>query len=525
MPTTSLYLAPAASGKTAYLVDLARRVAPGGSMFPRVIVPTRLQSRAWRERLARAGGALGVRVGTFDDVHNEVLRAAGVVVTRLTDPVQIRLLRALVDAVPLRYYAPLRTAPGFVQMLRDLFAELKAGGIFPEKLAEAVAEMGGEPRLAELAQLYDAYQVWLQDEGWADHAGVGWLAAEALEDHPEIAKGWPCVMVDGFDDLTSVQLQVLKGLAGRVDRMTITLTGTVEGGSRPLVHKRFLRTRERLEKELGLQAQPLPVGNGDSHVSGAALSASADVGARLSLPVPALRHLERTLYAPPGPRLDHALGLTLIAAPDREAEVREALRWLKQRLVVDAMRPGEVALLARSLEPYRAFVVQTAEEFGLPVHVLSGQSLRSNPAVAAVLDLLTLIVPGEAHLTWRETVAAWRSPYFDWESAGSEAAVGDSEVAVGGAIGIRAEDAETLELIARWASVIGGYGQWKAAFAWLRGPGLPVGSLDEEAPELPEALPTGEAAEALWQIFQRFVARTTPRMDRRSLIWVSRDVR
>ncbi|MCJ7736642.1 MAG: PD-(D/E)XK nuclease family protein, partial [Anaerolineae bacterium] len=191
-------------------------------------------------------------------------------------------------------------------------------------------------------------------------------------------------------------------------------------------------------------------------------------------------------------------------------------RWLKQRLVVDGMRPGEVALLARNIEPYRAFVVQTAEEFGLPVHVLNGQPLSSNPAVAAVMDLLTLVVPGEAHLTWRETVAAWRSPYFDWVPvdsevavAGSEAAVVDSEVAVASAIGIAAEDAETLELIARWASVIGGYEQWEAAFAWLREAGSPKGSRDEEGPALPEALPTGEAATALWQTFERFVTRIT----------------
>jgi len=518
--TTVLYLAPATSGKTAYLIDRARRVARGGAVSPRVIVPTRLQARAWRERLARGGGALGVRVGTFDNVYEEVLRAAGVVVTRLTDPVQVRLLRALAGAAPLSYYAPLRTAPGFIQMLRDLFAELKAGGIFPEKLAEAVAEMGGEPRLTELAQLYDSYQVWLQDQGWADYAGIGWLAAEALESNPEIAEGWPCVLVDGFDDLTTVQLQVLKGMAGRVDQMIITLTGTVEGESRPLVHKRFLRTRQRLEMELGLGARPLPVRRGDSHERGDAISDSASIG--LALPAPALRHLERTLYAAPRQqprqRLDDAVGVTLIAAPDREAEVREALRWLKQRLVIDGTRPGEVALLARSLEPYRAFIVQTAEEFGLPIHVLSGQPLRSNPAVAAVLALLTLVVPGEAHLTWRETVAAWRSPYFDWVAAASQPATAPvgSEAAVAGAIGITAEDAEMLELIARWASVIGGHGQWEAAFSWLRGPGSPAGSLYEEAPALPEALPTGEAAEVLWQIFERFVARTAPPEGRRS---------
>ena len=42
--------------------------------------------------------------------------------------------------------------------------------------------MGGEPRLRELAQIYAAYQARLQAQGWADRAGLGWLAVEALEE-------------------------------------------------------------------------------------------------------------------------------------------------------------------------------------------------------------------------------------------------------------------------------------------------------------------------------------------------------
>ncbi|MGD8966524.1 MAG: DEAD/DEAH box helicase family protein, partial [Anaerolineae bacterium] len=64
----SLYLAPAGAGKTATLVHEACRLAQDLS-GPRVLVPSRLQARAWRKRLAEAGGALGVRVSTFDDLY------------------------------------------------------------------------------------------------------------------------------------------------------------------------------------------------------------------------------------------------------------------------------------------------------------------------------------------------------------------------------------------------------------------------------------------------------------------------
>jgi hypothetical protein len=45
--TTHLFLAPAGGGKTAYLVDQVRRLAQGLTSTPRVVVPPRLQARAW----------------------------------------------------------------------------------------------------------------------------------------------------------------------------------------------------------------------------------------------------------------------------------------------------------------------------------------------------------------------------------------------------------------------------------------------------------------------------------------------
>ena len=148
--------------------------------------------------------------------------------------------------------------------------------------------------------------------------------------------------------------------------------------------------------------------------------------------------------------------LDLVVAADRPAEVRAALRWLKARLLRDGMPAGEVALLARSIAPYRPFILQTAAEFGLPIRLVDGLPLRSNPAVAALLDLLRLLMPAsgsdEPALPRRLVVEAWRCPYFDWED------------------GITARDAEALDAAARRGQVFGGLSQWQAALA------LPPGS-------------------------------------------------
>jgi ATP-dependent helicase/DNAse subunit B len=478
-----LYLAPAASGKTAYLVERARAAAHDLEAMPRVIVPTRLQVRAWQRRLAERGGALGVRVSTFDALSLDILSAAGEIYARLTEPIQYRLLRTLAGTLPLAHYAPLQATPGFVQIALDLIRELKAGGVYPEAFAEAVAQMGGEPRLVELVLLYSAYQQRLQEEKWADPAGIGWLAAEVLARRSALGQEWPLLLVDGFDDLTTVQIRVLEALSSRVGELLITLTGTTAGRPRTLLHKRFLRTRARLEERLGIQAEPLPGPAGPERRA------------------PALAHLEPTLFGAKTSPEPAAGAVSLVAAPDREGEVRTALRWLKARLVCDGLRLHEIALLARSVEPYRDLIYQVAAEFGLPVHVVDGLPLRSNPAVAALLDLLRLAQPVEEAFPWRATVESWRSPYLNWSAART--------LDTGMPIGIAPEDAVTLDRVARWASVIGGLAQWEETFALLIAAD-PTDILHEEGPVPPTDLPTGEQAQVLRDKFARFVQRITP---------------
>jgi len=513
--TSHLYTAPAGIGKTAYLIERARALAAEPGTMPRVVVATRLQARSWQRRLAEAGGALGVYVGTFDRLYDQILAAAGEAYTRISDAVQYRLLRMQIAKAPLVHYAPLRDAPGFVQEVARLIDEWKAGGVPPEALRRAVREMGDEPRLAELADLYLAYQQRLRDEAWADAAGIGWLAAEALARHPEVRCAWPALYVDGFDDLTTVQLRVLCELAGRVGELIVTLTGAAMGRPRETVHRRFYEARDAVGRSLRVPAEHLP---GLAELLGmrAKLAPEPEAPAR----APALAQLEATLYldkeALP-PVADGALAL--VAAPDREGEVRAALRWLKQCLIEDGMSPAEVALLARDLAPYRAWVLQVAGEYAVPVHVVGGLALRANPAVAALLDLLHLPVDGGA-FSWRETVAAWRSPYFYWTACADED---------GAAIGIDAYDAEMLDWVARWGNIVGGLEQWEETFGLLveaesphpdprpSGEGNPEpappptwGRLDEELPEVPARVPVGRAAAMLRAKFERFVRRMTP---------------
>lgn len=487
--TVRILVAPAGGGKTRYAVGEARRMARGLRATPYVLVASALQAQAFRRRLAQEGGAIGVRVLTFEGLYRLCLSGTGQAYTKISDPVQHRVIRSVVRELPLVHYAPLTARPGFVQVLKDLMDKLKAARIDPAFFATAVAVHGGELRLQELAEIYAVYQERLQAEGWADAAGLGWLTAEALEDSGcQTGKDWPLLLVDGFDDFTSVQLAVLAPMAERVERMEVTLTGVVRGEGRPLVHRRFDRTRRKLEETLGIAAEPLLGAKGEDGIAAGQEEAGAGSNRRLDLP--------GRLFRSEAERLPADGSLALIEAANRAEEARAALRWLKAELVQGGMRPSQTALLARDVKVYRPFVRQVAAEFGLPIHFDAGEPLKENPAVAALMDLLRLMLPaedsavtaggesgpggeGEAEPGWPEgepqlpprlVIEAWRSPYLDWRPGGAEeegAATGPDEGER--PIGIQSGDADALGMIVRRGRVIGGPRQWDSAFEAVEG--------------------------------------------------------
>ena len=475
MPT-HLYYAPAAKGKTAYAIQLARETAASLTAEVRVCVPTSLQARAWRERLAKAGGSIGIHVLTFDELVAVCLDLAGEAYTQLSEPVQYRLLRAIIDRLSLIHFAPLKSKPGFIQLLQQMITELKFAQIEPGAFIETAEKLGNEPRLTELGAIYHHYQEQLQAQGWADRVGMYWLAAESMSDiDTNVGRNWPLLIVDGFDDFTPIQLTLLKLLSGRVSSMIITLTQ-----SATVDYPRYRRTREEIERAMGVRCLPLP----DNGIMPDRL--------------PELDFLASALFTQEMNHLPtEQTTIDLIEASDRTAEVRTALRWLKKQIVQDGFEPNEVALLANKLSPYRPFVRQIAAEFGLPVRLVDGLPLAENPLIAALLNLLRLSLPAgptnEPELARRMVVSAWRSPYVRWGFLVSD-------------------DPDALDNIGRQQRVIRGLSQWQSAFEAQINLAESIlnekWESEEEVP--PPRLPTGLAAQALHDKFNRFLNLIQP---------------
>ena len=329
--SSHLILAPAAHGKTYYTIQRIQETLASEPLAPiTVILPNQIRVNEVRRRLAVSGGALGVNLVTFHTLYAQILTHAGQPRARLFVPVQVRLLRGIVDRLcsggQMVYYAPLRAKPGFIAALRTIIEEIKRARIEPEDITAAAAGM--DAKITEIATVYSKYQEWLLQQDWADPEGHGWLAALALDSDSQLESGLRLLVVNGFDEFNPTQLGVLTLLAQRADETLITLTGDLENPYRT-AHRRFHRALDALTASLALSPTSLPADFKIYH-----------------LPAP-LTHLEANLFKPTIERSDPLANLQFLEAQTQAAEARAALRWIKTCLVRDGFEISDVAILAR----------------------------------------------------------------------------------------------------------------------------------------------------------------------------------
>ncbi|MCX6071668.1 MAG: hypothetical protein NTU91_12575, partial [Chloroflexi bacterium] len=324
--TVTLLVSPSANGKTRHCLDRARRGRADHKLQSAwVIVPDRLQTVSVRRRLAAAGGAIGVHVGTFGDLYQMVLLRADTPVPLAEEPVVYRLVQGAIQEVTsrgqLKHYAAVASMPGFINALIVRIAELKQARVFPEKLL-AVADAHG-PALAELARVYAAYHERLKAAGWVDPEGLNLLAIEALERKPGLISDLQLVVVDGFDSFDAAQLAAIRLLGQGGAEVLVTLPGTLV--MTRAAHRRFARSLEAFRRAIP-----------DTNLR--------DLPAETTGPTP-FRHIEQNLFESAAPSLPTEGRIAFLEARSPADEAREALRWIKARVVRDGVRPDECALV------------------------------------------------------------------------------------------------------------------------------------------------------------------------------------
>jgi ATP-dependent helicase/DNAse subunit B len=406
---------PSGCGKTAHVLDLyAAQVAQHGEDTALLILPGGRVVREARARLVESAanhglgaGLVDPRIYTFPQLAELVLNANHECATAIRRTTQTLLLRDAIDRLAagghLGDLADSAGLPGFARALAELIADLKRAAVEPRDFCRALPDAGlTEPRHRGLAGLYCAYQWLLICLRYFDDEGLFWWARAVLgSGRRRPLERVRLMLVDGFADFTTTQLQMLRLLAAEVPETLIALDYSPEDDREGLAPW-FQDTLQRLTAHLeGLVVEHL--------------ASSAGGGP--------LAHLRSRLFAPGHvPPADAKRTVHVLRCPSPTWEVREVLGRAKTLLATGRARPGDVAIVCRDPAERARDIESVAGRLGVPVTVDAPGSPLVSPAVGAVLlacetvvgdyrreDVLALLRAGSLHfqaLTSREIDAA-----------------------------------------------------------------------------------------------------------------------
>jgi len=474
--TVHLLISPPATGKTRFCLDLAKSAAQN-TLFSEIwfLVPDQIQADAVRARFFATGQSISARVATFYELYGEILERTGctrpVAGHNMLQRMLAEIIRTLCASGKIPHYTPICSLPGFINEIHERITEFKRSLVEPDRLLD-VAQTQKDAGLMDLAQIYAAYQRRLKDLGWTDLEGLSWSALEVLSSDEKVLTDLSLLVVDGFDNFNPAQFRVLHKAAGRAAETWITLPGTPE--MKRMAHQRFALAAKKLS-----EGQPLDV---------------QTLAASPYLP-PTLCRVEAAIFETPLLPVSEGKDLLRLEARSPVEEAREALRWLKARIVRDGLAPSACAIAVPELETYRAPLEDAADEFGLSLKFIQGPLVSTTPLGAALMDLLRLASNDYPLRPLLDTV---RSPYFDLTS-----------------LGLQHTDAKLLEIASRYGQVVQGIAQWEVTLKALSAQSSPQTDLEDLAEEgmSPPRLPTGTQAVRLLSGLRALSERLSPPLE------------
>lgn len=393
------------SGKSEYLIRRALREAYENLRDRYLfIVPEQetlcMQERVVSHRDNRGRGILNIDVLSFNRLAYRVFQELNKGIPRIIDDSgKVMILRETSAKVSseLLYYKEQLGRPGFISELKSQISELYQYRILPEMLdevAEGSASKGMMAKLHDLALLYRAFRVYMEEHGYLTQEE---LPDRLLELLPESRLLDDCtIFFDGFTGFTPVQLDILEELMPRARELCFALD--VRGEEMPGIYD--IRGTEEL---FYLSRQTVRQLTERASRQGVKLLRHIDLNQNGQglyprfVNAPALQYLAEEIYRYKEPERTAPASIKNIElweARDIRTELEFAAERIEEELRERGRRYSDIGIMLTVPDEYRDLVFRVFSSAGIPYFLDDGSSLLDSPYAEHIRSALLVLEKG-----------------------------------------------------------------------------------------------------------------------------------
>ncbi len=303
----------------------------------------------------------GNSISDFTRFTQNLLKWQGIPVNLLEEWEQVLLIKSIILSKEgkerFQHYpgllAPEKLANSFHRIIRNL----KQAGITPEAFEKQIKKKAIEPWDEVVAWLYSAYQEQLIMHNGYDIPGLFWQAEiECQKDRPAYIADKKILIFDGFDDFTTSELRLIKALSSHFEQIVIGIN-LDPVPNRQDIYRLAKNALERLQSILDIKTVILET----------------------PPPKTSIEFIADTLFWRDEPQKFTPSTPTVIEIQryiNREEEIKEIARRIKQLIVQQKVNPQKIAVSYRQLNTVRPLIEKIFNDFGIPCHILSPQNLK-----------------------------------------------------------------------------------------------------------------------------------------------------
>jgi ATP-dependent helicase/nuclease subunit B len=273
---------------------------------------------------------------------------------------------------------------GFVEAVNDFISKAKQYNFLPgdiklEEQGSADDILAG--KLHDLDIIYKAYESKIEGK-YTDSEDLleEYVDKIGKSEFVKSSNFW----IYGFDSFTPKNLKIIGALCGYAPMVNIFLTYDTEAGNYDLFNlgRRVTYLLEEAAKAYGSRSEVFDLGLGE--IKGEKLGVKRP---------PAVKEIERQLYAPYTDPQDNFKGLRIGACTDYQTEAETAASFVLSLIRDEGYRLSDIVMICN--DPQRTGIIaRVFDEYGMDVFTDSKRPIISSPIAIFIVGLISIQVGG-----------------------------------------------------------------------------------------------------------------------------------